>query len=414
MARQNFGRNDMASFSRLAKANPSMVEETDEIMVSHLANPLHFAARLESTSFALGDTDPNLTDTMNGWSPLHFAAMKGSIETLKEFLDKAPSSFDSVTRGKKETVFHIAARHKKNEAFIFMAKSAKLGHLLYQLYVEENNVFHVAASVGSIELVSYIIRETKIKVTTKNKNGFAAVDLLNEDGEDFILLSSALRSGNFEIQVIYEFKDLKKQIKKLQSKVTPKEEFEMQLEALQSARNTITIVAVLIASVTFTCGINPPGGLYQDKGPLIGTSVAVRTLAFKMFSISNSIALFTSMCMVILLQSIIPYRVYSLRKFLVITHWMMWVAVAPMSSAYVAAASVTLPPQHFGQTKWLHYTTLAIATLTLGGLFVYLQFKHAKCMLKNIDFRKCLSTSRVPNNGSLDMAANDDKGYYFY
>lgn len=275
-----------------------------------------------------------------------------------------------------------------------------------------------------LQLVNYIIRETKIEVATKNKKGFAAVDLLNKDDEYFHLLSTALMCdsetiehpssprevGNFEIQISNELKQLRRQMLKV-GRESRNKEIEMHSEALQSARNTITVVAVLIASVTFTCGINPPGGVYQD-GPYIGKSTAGRTTPFKIFSISNSIALFTSVCMVILLVSIIPYRADSLKKFLVITHRMMWVAVAAMASAYVAAAWVTLP--HFGDTKWLLYATLAIASLTLGGMFVYLLVKLKKSMLRKMKFRECMPSSTESMDGSVDMAANFMKDYYNY
>lgn len=227
----------------------------------------------------------------------------------------------------------------------------------------------------------------------------------------FELPSSPKEMRNSESQVTDEENKLQKEMLRVQSRDSPKKLSEMQLEALQNARNTLTIVAVLIASVAFTCGINPPGGVHQE-GNLIGKSTVVRTFAFMIFSISNSIALFTSVCMVLLLVSIIPYREDSLLKFLIIAHRMMWVAVAAMGSAYVSAVSVTLP--HSGETKWLFYTILAIAILTLGGMFVYLRFKLAKCVLRKVNLIKCLSNTPLRKNGSLDMVANISKGYYSY
>ncbi|ESQ42997.1 hypothetical protein EUTSA_v10015255mg, partial [Eutrema salsugineum] len=335
--------------------------------------PLHLAASLGHTSRAgpsialhtASETKalevPKLAEMMNndGLTPLHCAAMNGSVEILRVFLDKFPSLFYSVTLAKKETVFH----------------SDKLGQLLYQLDVEGNTVLHAAASVGSIA-------ETEVKVTTKNKKGFVAVDLLNKDDGDFLQLFTALmmcdleivierppsprEMGNFDSQ---EVDDLKLQKEIVRVKSSPNKKFEMQLEALQSARNTLTIVAVLIASVTFTCGINPPGGVYQEEHS-IGKSTAARTLAFMIFKISNSIVLFTSVSMVVLLVCIIPYNEDSLLKFLVIAHRMMWVAVGAMASAYVSATSVILP--NFRETK----------CLTLGVMFVYLHFKLAKYQIR--------------------------------
>ncbi|CAE6065810.1 unnamed protein product [Arabidopsis arenosa] len=406
--------------SRFVEVNPSMLEETYEGSDLHVATrlgyvvlakkiielypsqirstnskgdtPLHIAASLGHTSILvmmLMSTqlhNPCEIQTQNGLkpaemmnndglTPLHCAAKNGSVKILREFLDKAPSSFNLVTRGNKETVFHIAAKHKNNEAFIFMANNAKLGQLLHELDANGNTVLHVAVSVGSVVLVNYLINETKIDVITQNKRGFAAVDLLKENDDNYLPLYTAMCNSkttkhpssikevmNFEAQVFSELKKMQNQIVRVQSRESKNNEFEMQSEALQNSRNTITIVAVLIASVTFTCGINPPGGLYQD-GPYMGKSTAGRTLAFKIFSISNTIALFTSVCMVILLVSVMPCRTNSLKKLLILTYRMMWVAIAAMAIAYVAATWVTLP--HLEETKWLVYATLAIASMTV-------------------------------------------------
>lgn len=97
----------------------------------------------------------------DGLTPLHRAVINGSVEILKEFLCKAPSSFNITTQGTIETVFHLAAKYQKTKAFIFMAQSANIRQLLYSLDAEDNTVLHVAASVDStsVSLYSFLLQQ---------------------------------------------------------------------------------------------------------------------------------------------------------------------------------------------------------------------------------------------------------------
>lgn len=70
-----------------------------------------------------------------------------------------------------------------------------------------------------------------------------------------------------------------------------------------------------------------------------------RTTAFKVFTISNNIALFTSLCIVIVLVNVIPFQRKSLMRLLMVAHKAMWVAVAftATAKAYVAGTKVIMP-----------------------------------------------------------------------
>ncbi|CAH2038392.1 unnamed protein product [Thlaspi arvense] len=381
---------------------------------------LHHACDIgdhELTSVLLG-LDQRLEEALNnkGLSPLHVAVLRGSVVILEEFLEKAPLSFGSLTPS-KETVFHLAARNKHINAFIFMAESVGINSqiLLRQTDVNGNTVLHVAASmVCGAPLIRYIVGKKIVDINYRNKMGFAAYQLLPQEAEDFELISNWLRldtepdsdqkSEEHDIQTNRFHKRSLERVKSLEISESSKEsevirllrlietstsemaqikrskqgavergrkslEHEMHLEALQNARNTIAIVAVLIASVSYAGGINPPGGVYED-GPWRGTSIAGRTTAFKVFAICNNIALFTSLCIVILLVSIIPYKRKPLKSLLVATHRMMWVSVGFMATAYVAASWVTIP--HFHGTRWLFPAIVSVGGGSLTVLFSYL------------------------------------------
>lgn len=134
-----------------------------------------------------------------------------------------------------------------------------------------------------------------------------------------------------------------------------------------------------------------------------------KTTAFKVFAICNNIALFTSLCIVILLVSIIPFKRKPLKRLLVVTHKMMWVSVGFMATAYVAASWVTIP--HYHGTRWLFPAIIAIGGGALVVLFSYL-------VVETIGhwFRKLNRVGDIPSFASTcsDLAVSGVSGYFTY
>ncbi|KAG7992372.1 hypothetical protein I3843_02G125000 [Carya illinoinensis] len=427
-------------------------------------SPLHCACisgHLEITKMLLClGLDIALQFSSTGYMPLHLAAMNGKTETFEEFERMAPICFHHLTR-QGETVFNLTVKYKHYDAFMWLVGAFHDTDLFHHTDQLGNTLLHLAVSRGCSQMVAYLINETTLKINSENWEGLTAFDILYQanrmdkfpDIKDLLersggrkgsrmwsmtnvvddpsnkRTSSEVNSIHHQVEETNEIQDdnttkpeysprktasslsnasRHKRLSRIRREELSKfyndrryKTHDIYWEALQNARNTITLVSILIAT---------EGQLEGKKENL----TRKENTAFKVFIISNNLALFTSLSIVIILVSIIPFQRKLLMRLLVIIHKVMWVAVSFMATSYVAATWMIVA--HHPGMEWMFEALIAICAGTMGTLFLFLGHTLATHWLRKLKWRKgkgkkngTVAPKPTPSDGKIkSTSANPD------
>ncbi|XVF48562.1 hypothetical protein PTKIN_Ptkin03bG0200400 [Pterospermum kingtungense] len=380
--------------------------------------PLHLSCgkgHLEITRELLRfDADLSSLQDNEGRTPLHWAAIKGRVNIIDEILSMSLESAEMITK-QGETALHLAVKNNQYEAVRYLVDNLNITKLVNFPDNDGNTVLHIATAGKLTTMVIYLLK-LGVDVNAINRQGFTALDVVESDASNSALLAilpalqeagakrcDQLPPGSPGTQNIRE-SSVKIVPSMLPDKRPPEsptqhqqrrrrrrrdKQLELQNEGIRNARNTITVVAVLIATVTFAAGINPPGGFNQNTG----RSIVGRQTSFKVFMICNNVALFMSLGIVIFLVSIIPFRRKAMMKLLAVTHKLMWVSTSFMAAAYIAA-TWTIIPRGNGSV-WVLVAVVSIGGGCTVAIFMGLAVLLARHLLRKWEWRQ-----RKARNGS--------------
>lgn len=297
-------------------------------------------------------------------------------------------------------------------------------------------------------MVAYLLK-TGVNVNAINHRGFTPLDVVECDASNSgaLLILPLLQEAGAKrcdqlLPISRELQPLPDPIPYSWPKRTPEsppkhqtkrqrrrreKQIDLQTEGLRNARKTIIVVAVLIATVTFAAGINPPGGFNQTTG----ISLVGHKTSFKVFVVCNISALFLSLGIVIFLVSIIPFRRKTMVKFLTLTHKVMWLSISFMAAAFISAMWTVMPSGR--RMIWVLATLVGVGGGCTVAIFSGLGWllarhwlmKHEWRHIKEKDGSPHSSVSRVEDmemgrKGNHDSSTNSDidssdaKGYHLY
>ncbi|KAG0464630.1 hypothetical protein HPP92_018794 [Vanilla planifolia] len=309
----------------------------------------------------------------NGKNALHFSARQGHVDVVKALLDNDPQ-LARRTDKKGQTALHMAVKGSSCDAVKALVEADPAIVMLPDKF--GNTALHVATRKKRAEIVNVLLLlpDTHVNALTRDhKTAFDIAESLPLSEEAADIKECLSRYGAVRANELNQPRDeLRKTVTEIKKDVhtqleqtrktnknvhgIAKEIRKLHREGINNATNSVTVVAVLFATVAFAAIFTVPGGDDDD-----GVAVAVHTASFKIFFIFNAIALFTSLAVVVVQITLVRGETKSERRVVGVINKLMWLASVCTTVAFIASSYIVVG-RHF---QWA-----AILVTVIGGVIM--------------------------------------------
>ncbi|CDP13441.1 unnamed protein product [Coffea canephora] len=345
---------DAATLKRLIREDPLLLDKVS--LNCQDMNPLHTAASFGHVEFVQEILEVNgemcLARDPRGRNPLHLAAIKGRVPVLQQLIRAKPlAAREKVAGG--GTVLHLCVQYNQLEALKFLLQTIKDDEFVNLKDGDGMTVLHLAMCDGQNKTIKYLLDDKKVDVNARNANGNTALDLLHEEADSEI--AQSLKDAGAE--------RAKKDI--------------AGSDWLSKKRETLMVVASLIATMAFQAGVSPAGGVWQDDS-LPGAephTAGEAVMAYKHpryyrnFIRTNTVAFVSSLSTILFLISGLPFKN---RFFMWALMVIMWLTISAIATAYGISIAIVTPKDHRKQLSHVIETAVTVwcgvmALLLLGN-----------------------------------------------
>ncbi|CAL4948018.1 unnamed protein product [Urochloa decumbens] len=331
--------------------------------------PMHLSVQWDKVNVlrVLLEHDPSLgyvVSSKDGQPLIVSAARRGHVDAARELLKHCP---DAPYANNDMTCLHKAIRDEQTEFIEFALRSPQLGKLVNMRDTNGDTALHLAVRKCNPKIVSALLLHKDIDVTVLNKNGVPAIWTLENAtnhpktlnwNEVSMLMLKADRQDAGSIYNLHKL--AKDEVTNLSRK---------NIKSLtQTYMGNTSLVAILIATITFAAAFTLPGGYSTDAGSE-GLPIMARKVAFQAFFISDTLAMCTSLLVAFIciiakwedLEFLLYYRSC--------TKKLMWFAYMATTTAFATGLYTVLAPR----LLWLAVTVcvltglLPVLTILLGG-----------------------------------------------
>ncbi|KAK3146169.1 hypothetical protein QOZ80_3BG0262550 [Eleusine coracana subsp. coracana] len=344
----------------LLEKRPEMIDLTD----SDGNNALHYAAQKNDhravemllntrTELAYKRNQKNLS------SPLHVAAHYGSTDAIKALLRHCPDVAEMVDSHGRNA-FHASVASGKLNALKCLLRHIRPAELLNRVDAAGNTPLHLAAKMSRVTSALMLLKDRRVDPCVRDHEGHTARSLVE----------TKLVTGEMDAYEMYLWKQLKQQEAKRcrKQQLPPLATYPSRRASndkyFERIVETYILVATLIATVTFAATFTMPGGYDQQYG----IALHGHRPAFKIFVISNTIAMCSSIvvvfCFIWAWQDPVKFKVDQLLW----GHRLTVIACLAMLVSLMTAVFITMPHN----SRWPAYVVIAIGASTPAVVFLML------------------------------------------
>ncbi|KAH9304512.1 hypothetical protein KI387_008916 [Taxus chinensis] len=228
-----------------------------------------------------------------GRCPIHVAALKGSVEIIDKFMELMPDCIEIRSTDLK-TALHFAVENNRFEVvqkLLSEIKPQEVSKLVScDADISGNTTLHLAAHNGvDPQLVEYLLSFSLVKLNGVNNNGLTAFDIATNDKSNanptFGMIANILEDSG----ATHSFIQHSNSVDSSQSEQNKNQNGGNG----EKVMDVDTLVASLVATITFAAMFQVPGGTDKEAAKL-----SLNTL-FQLFLFSDCLAFFSSMTVVI-------------------------------------------------------------------------------------------------------------------
>ncbi|WMV41987.1 hypothetical protein MTR67_035372 [Solanum verrucosum] len=393
-------------FVRLILArNPQLASELD----SRKSSALHVASAKGHLHIVkmllLVNAELCLARDCDGGNPLHLAAIKDRVEVIKELIHVRPrAALGTMING--ENVLHLCVKHNQLEVLKVLMEIGWDHVFLNAKDGDGHNILHLAVADKQIETAKYLLKTHHIDVNAMDANGNTALDILAQSrrGVNDLSIGECLReAGGLRAKDIQNCTKISNgSAGNNNSEVSTPPVYLGGNEAqkppskgdwFSKKRETIMVVASLIAGMAFQAGVNPPGGVWQESEELTNQEIPphkagqavmafIHPKSYRFFLRANTIAFVSSLSTILLLISGLPFRH---RIFMWGLMVIMWSTVSSIAVTYGVSIYILTPGKdndalgqiiEIGIFVWCGLMALLLLSNTIRLLQVWQKKKH--------------------------------------